>query len=315
MNGAPREDLPRFVEPMLATSGLAPDRDDWAIEVKFDGMRAQVRYDGSSLRVRSRPGRGCSDEFPELDGMRAALGRRQVVLDGELVCFGDGGRPDFERLRGRLRASPKRAAKCAATSPATFMAFDLLHLDGRSTQALSYLQRRELLASLALDGPAWRTPPHWIGQRDAVVAATRAEGLEGVVAKRLDSRYEAGRRSSCWVKQKHRRREQMLITGWVPAQPGQAESYLLARASRDGMLERAGSASFGLNAESKEALRRALEAHALPPRRRNQRVRWVAPAVVATVDFHGPLRGAVRDPVLRAVAVSLGACGFDVEPV
>ena len=70
---APREELPRFVEPMLATSGLAPEEDGWALEVKFDGMRAQVRHDGSSVRVRSRPGRACSDEFPELDGIRDAL--------------------------------------------------------------------------------------------------------------------------------------------------------------------------------------------------------------------------------------------------
>ena len=251
----PREDLPRFVEPMLATGGLAPEGDGWAIEVKFDGMRAQVRHDGLDLCVRSRPGRDCSDEFPELDAMRDALGHRQVILDGELVCFGDDGRPDFERLRGRLRASPGRRPGVPRASPATFLAFDLLHLDGRSTRALPYVERRELLASLALEGPAWRTPPHWVGERDAVVAATRAQGLEGVVAKRLDSPYQAGRRSGCWVKQKHRRREQLLITGWVPAQPGQPESYLLARTSREGMLERAGSASYGLDHETRERLR------------------------------------------------------------
>jgi bifunctional non-homologous end joining protein LigD len=181
------------------------------------------------------------------------------------------------------------------------MAFDVLHLDGRSTRAVPYGQRREILESLALDAPAWRTPAHWVRERDAVVIATRDQGLEGVVAKRLDSPYTAGKRSAHWIKQKHRRREQMVITGWVPSRPGQPESFLLAR-RRGAVLERAGSASFGLDAATREGLRRALGAHAQPQRRRNQRVRWgVAPAVVATVDFHGPLRGPVRDAVLRAI--------------
>jgi bifunctional non-homologous end joining protein LigD len=303
VSGSPREDLPRFVEPMLATADTAPDGDGWALEVKFDGMRAQVRHDGSNLCVRSRPGRDCTDKFPQLESMRDALDRRQVILDGELVCFGADGRPDFERLRGRLRASPGRAAHKATAAPATFMVFDLLHLDGRSTRSLPYSRRRDLLDSLALDGRSWRMPPHWVGDRDAVVAATRDQGLEGVVAKRIDSPYTAGRRSSCWIKQKHRRLEQMVITGWVPSQPGQLESYLLARRTADGTLERAGSVSFGLPSAARETLRARLADHGLPPRRPNQRIRWVEPRLVATVDFHGPVRGPVRDAVLRSVDI------------
>jgi bifunctional non-homologous end joining protein LigD len=265
---------------------LAPDGEDWAIEPKLDGMRAQVRVAGRSFCVRSRPGRDCTAEFPELAPLANALSRRQVLLDGELVCFGEDGRPDFELLRRRLRASRDRASSHAARAPARYAVFDLLHLNGRSTRALPYAVRRELLADLAIDGPAWFLLPHWIGDRDSVVNATRDQGLEGVVAQRLDSAYEAAKRSARWIKQKHRRRERMLVTGWAPSRPGQLETFTLARSRSDGQPEPAGSASYDLDAETRERLRALFQAEALPPRRRNQRVRWIEPGVVSTVDFH-----------------------------
>jgi ATP dependent DNA ligase domain len=166
--------MPCFIEPMLARSGPIPDGDDWALEVKFDGMRAQLRWDGRGLCLRSRPGRDCSVEFPELQAIADALGSRRVILDGELVCFGDDGHPDFERLRGRLRAQSKAATAASARAPATFLAFDLLHLERDSRLELPYAARRELLEGLDLEGPAWRTPRHFVGQADAVLSATRS---------------------------------------------------------------------------------------------------------------------------------------------
>jgi bifunctional non-homologous end joining protein LigD len=116
--------------------------------VKFDGIRAQLRWDGRSLCLRSRPGRDCSDAFPELASLRDSLERRQLVLDGELVCLAADGRPDFTSLRGRLRSHGVAARTAAARSPVTLLAFDLLHLDGRSTRLLPYLERRARLAEL-----------------------------------------------------------------------------------------------------------------------------------------------------------------------
>jgi bifunctional non-homologous end joining protein LigD len=101
---------------MLAKSGTAPEGDGWAIEVKFDGMRAQVRLNGPDLCVRSRPGRDCKDEFPELQSMRQALQVRQVILDGELVCFAEDGHPDFERLGIPPKKTPSFFARpCTRT--------------------------------------------------------------------------------------------------------------------------------------------------------------------------------------------------------
>jgi bifunctional non-homologous end joining protein LigD len=286
---------------MLARAGPLPNGDGWAVEVKFDGMRLQLRRDGHVVCLRSRPGRDCSDEFPELAAIAEALGRHRVLLDGELVCLGADGNPDFARLRRRLRAPAGKAGRHAERWPATFLAFDLLHLDGRSTRDLPYERRRELLLDLGLEGSGWRTPRHFIEQIDRVLAATREHGLEGVVAKRLGSAYVPGARNGAWVKHKHRRTESFLVSGWSPPERRHPESLLLARASPDGSLEPAGSVPLVLADGQADHVRRQLETLFLPPTRRGQRIRRLEPELRATVAFHGPLRGPVRDPILRSV--------------
>jgi len=104
-----REELPRFVAPMLARTGPMPAGDGWAVEVKFDGMRLQLRRDGRAVCLRSRPGRDCTEEFPELELIQGTLGRHRVLLDGELVCLAADGSPDSASLRRRLRAPADKA--------------------------------------------------------------------------------------------------------------------------------------------------------------------------------------------------------------
>jgi bifunctional non-homologous end joining protein LigD len=296
-----REELPRFVDPMLARTGPVPVGGGWAVEVKFVGMRLQLRRDGHDVCLRSRPGRNCTEEFPELAAIARALGRHRVLLDGELVCLGADGNPDFASLRRRLRAPADKARRHAARAPATFLAFDLLHVDGRSTRELPYEHRRELLLELALDGPLWRTPRHFVDETDQVLTATREHGLEGVVAKRLGNRYVPGARNGAWVKHKHRRSEAFLVSGWSPPERRRPESLLLARAGSDGNFEPAGSVPLALPNGQTDDARRQLETLVLPPTRRGQRIRRLAPATRATVAFHGPTRGPVRDPILLAI--------------
>jgi bifunctional non-homologous end joining protein LigD len=288
---------------MLARTATVPLGEGWAVEVKFDGMRLQLRHDGHAVCLRSRPGRDCSEEFPELAAIAGALGRHRVLLDGELVCLGADGHPDFASLRRRLRAPADKARRHAERRPATFLAFDLLHLDGRSTRELAYERRRELLLELRLDdGDRWRTPRHFVADSKQVLAATRERGLEGVVAKRLGSPYLPGVRSGAWVKHKHRRTESFLVSGWSPAEHQRPESLLLARVGSDGDVEAAGSVPLVLTNGQADDVRRQLEPLVLPPSRRAQRIRRLAPELRATVAFHGPPRGPVRDPILRAVA-------------
>ena len=276
--------------------------DGWAFELKFDGIRLQLRSDGRAMCLRSRPGRDCTEEFLELALIQGTLGRHRVLLDGELVCLAADGSPDFATLRRRLRAPADKARRHAARSPATYLAFDLLHLDGRSTRELPYERRRELLLDLALDdGPAWATPQHLLGEPEPVLAATRERGLEGVVAKRLGSPYLPGARDGAWVKHKHRRIESFVVTGWTAAESRRPESLLLARVGSDGSLEPAGSTPLVAAGGQTDEVRRQLEPLVLASRR-GQRIRRLGPVLRADVAFHGPSRGPVRDPILRAEA-------------
>jgi bifunctional non-homologous end joining protein LigD len=186
-----QEQQPAFVEPMLLKSGPVPSGEAWALEIKWDGCRAQVRYDGRSVSLRTRNGRECLADFPELVDLVGVLGKHRVMLDGELVCLGPDGRPDFSRLRRRLVGSN------SPRYPAMLHVFDVLHLDGRSTRALPYRERRALLAGLAFDGPAWRTPASIVvDEAGEFVSRVANLGMEGIVAKRLDSLYASGRRTA-----------------------------------------------------------------------------------------------------------------------
>jgi len=277
----PREDLPRFVPPMLLASGL-PDTGDhaaWAAEVKWDGMRVQLRVDAAGgWSVRSRHDVGHTARFAELTQVAAAIAGRQALVDGELVCLASDGKPDFDAIRARLRGR--------ANVPATLIAFDLLHLDGFNLRPLPYVERRRLLVEVLGDGPAVRVPAHWTGDDiAAAAAATREHGLEGIVCKRLDAAYRSGR-SSAWLKHKHRRREQLQVSGWRPG-ADEPDTIYLARVGEDGRRRYAGDARpFGLDATAREQLRAALRERAAAPRRKGG-IWNVTAGITVTVDAHG----------------------------
>jgi bifunctional non-homologous end joining protein LigD len=288
-----REQQPTFIPPMLLTSAALPRGDRWTFEVKWDGCRAQLRYDGRAVSLRTRHGRECSEDFPELAAIAGALGKRRVTLDGELVCLRSDGRPDFARLRHRLTGS------AANRHPAMLQVFDLLHLDGRSTRPLPYRDRRALLEELGLDGSAWRTPASVVIEHsEDFVARVRELGLEGVVAKRLGSTYLPGRRCSSWVKRKLRREERLVVTGLRRTREGRVQAVFVARPQPDGSFTGAGAVELGLHRGLIEQLERRLAE--LPARRRGA-FDWYPAEVSVLASLHGPSDGQVRDAVLRAV--------------
>jgi bifunctional non-homologous end joining protein LigD len=215
-----RESPPESLEPMKARVGDLPDDDPgWAFEIKWDGVRALAYVSGGRVRLETRTGREVTDRYPELRGLGRALGSREAVLDGEVVAFDGEGRPDFGLLQRRMHlASESAVRRRVKDTPVALMIFDLLHLDGRSLLGLSYRERRERLDELALDGESWRAPAYHTGDGAALLAASRERGLEGIVAKRLDSRYEPGRRSGAWIKVKNVRRQEVVVGGWLPGQ-------------------------------------------------------------------------------------------------
>jgi bifunctional non-homologous end joining protein LigD len=205
-----------------AVRELPADQAGWAFEPKWDGYRALGHAVAGGLALRSRNGVDMAGWFPELVGVAGALGAHACVLDGEVVAFDDAGRPSFEALQRRMSSRAGRRRGAAVT----YLVFDLLWLDGRLLTGLPYTERRRLLEDLEVAGPAWQTVSSFPGAGTALLAATREQGLEGVVAKRLQSAYLPGKRTRNWLKTKHYQRETFLVGGFVPDQ-GQVRSLLV----------------------------------------------------------------------------------------
>jgi bifunctional non-homologous end joining protein LigD len=220
--------MPEHIEPMLATlvKDLPPDDRGWAYEIKWDGVRAIAYCERGRLRLESRTLRDITRRYPEIRKLGEALGSVEAVLDGEIVAFDEEGRPDFQRLQGRIHlASDSAIRRQTAENPVTYLIFDLLHVEGRSLFDHPYSERRALLEKLELDGPNWQTPRHHVGDGEALLALTRKRGLEGIVAKRLEGPYRPGKRGRAWLKVKNVLSQELVIGGWLPGQ-GRREDTL-----------------------------------------------------------------------------------------
>jgi len=296
---------------MLATTGPLPAQDDrWSYEVKWDGVRALVEVRGGRVSLRSRNGNDITGAYPELAGLGTVLGPTTAVLDGEVVAFDDAGRTDFGRLQARMHVRSPSPSLVRST-PVTLLLFDVLEVDDRPLLDLSYDERRAVLESLPLSGERWQVPPAFPGDGEALLQATLAQGMEGVVAKRRDSRYEPGRRSDCWVKVKHVRRTSAVIVGWKPGEGGRAGrigSLLLAVPEADGWAF-AGHVGTGFSeatlrmlGERLAPLRRADPVLSDVPREHARSAVWVEPELVCDVDHTEWTRdGRLRHPSYKGL--------------
>ncbi len=201
---------------MLATLGQLPAGDSWAWEMKWDGAREISQVRAGACRFYSRNGNDITVSYPELpDPLLAALDGRDAVLDGEIVAL-DQGRPSFALLQRRMhvqRVTPQLRTEV----PVTLYLFCVLAVDGHSTTALPYLERRSLLDDLVAPGPREQVPPFWTDTTgEQMLALAREHHLEGVVAKRIGSPYQPGRRSPDWLKHPIRSNTEGIIVGWLP---------------------------------------------------------------------------------------------------
>ena len=282
---------------MKATAGELPAGEGWTYEIKWDGMRLIVDAGGAAgIRLSSANGKDATASFPELAPLADALGV-PAVLDGEVVAFDADGRPDFGRLQQRMHVTnPRQAAERAAAVPAVLCVFDLLVLDGSDTTGLPLTDRRRLLESLVEPGPHWQVPAtHDDGV--ALLEAAKDRGLEGIVAKRLDSLYRPGSRTKEWVKVKVRRRQEFVIGGWGAGEGGRAGRIggLLVGYHDEpgrGPLRFAGRVGSGLSDREIEVLTGLLVPATAspfdpPPPALHLRgdVTWVEPRVVVEVEY------------------------------
>jgi bifunctional non-homologous end joining protein LigD len=300
---------------MLATAGelpSGPDEPRYAFEMKWDGVRAVVYLDRGELRVMTRNDREVSATYPELRALAAEHAGERMILDGELVAFDEAGRPSFGELQARMHVqAPGR--ELLARVPVSLLVFDLLHLDGTSLLTLPYDDRRAALEDLDLAGPRWAVPPAFDGHAADALAASRAQGLEGVLAKRRDAAYLPGRRSPTWIKVKHIRMQEVVVGGWSPGQgrrSGSLGSLLIGIPDEDGRLQYAGHVGTGFTDRvltDLTARLRAAEVAESPfaeplPRLHAKDAHYVRPELVGEVSFSEWTRdGVMRHPAWRGL--------------
>jgi len=222
-----RDPFPEDVVPMLARLAKLP-RDDgkWAVEVKWDGVRAIAYCKPGRVELHTRNLNDVTAQYPEVRRIARALGSHDAVLDGELVAFDENGNPSFERLQQRIHNTDENVVRRRMkTHPVFYIVFDLLYFDGYDLMNEPYTRRRELLEALELSGEHWQTPSHSVGHAKELLAASKEQGLEGVVLKRLDSVYCPGQRTGTWLKVKNVSRQELVIGGWTPGE-GRRKKHL-----------------------------------------------------------------------------------------
>jgi bifunctional non-homologous end joining protein LigD len=223
--------------PMLATEGSIDKlkSTQWAFEGKWDGYRVLADANHGQLNLRSRSGRDVTDEYPQFEALAADLADHHVILDGEAVALDASGVPSFSKMQNRARSTRLE-----------YWAFDILHLDGRSLLRAKYSDRRRLLETLAEAG-GLIVPDVLPGDGPEALEHARKHRWEGVVAKKRDSSYQPGRRSSSWIKDKIWNTQEAVIGGWRQGEGGRSSGIgaLMLGIPSDGGLQFVGRVGTG----------------------------------------------------------------------
>ena len=304
--GAPERVLdPRRTELMLAEAAERPfTRDGWVFEFKYDGYRALAFREDDDVRLLSRRGNDMAGAFPDLVAALARLPWRRFLLDGEIVVHDDAGLPSFQRLQRRAglrRATDVRRA--AIELPATLWLFDLLGFEDRDVRALPLTDRKALLRRLLPSVGTLRFSEHIPTHGEALYAQAERVGVEGIIAKKADAPYRAGR-SAEWVKVRLHRSDDFVIVGWTAPKRGRPGFGALHVAQQQGKrLRWAGQVGSGFTEKQLNELRAAVESaqRKTPPcvgAPKGAEHAWTRPALVCEVRYlERTEEGLLRQPV------------------
>jgi len=208
--------MPTEVTPMLAAAaGRPPSGPDWLYEIKWDGMRAVCYLDHGKCHIVGRRGTVLDKQYPEFHQLSRYIQADTAVLDGEVVVTDEAGRPSFARLQPRIMATdPGQVQQLMRSRPAYLYLFDLIYLNGYDLTRVPLVERRRLLQSIIQPGcPAVRFSESFDAPPAQLLELVRAQGLEGLVAKRANSPYQT-RRSAEWIKIKVTHEQEFVIAGW-----------------------------------------------------------------------------------------------------
>ena len=239
---------PRFA-PMLAEGGYqAFDDDGWWFEPKLDGIRCLAELSTGETILRTRTGRDATAQYPELHMIHELIDQVNAVIDGEIVAVDADGKNSFEVLQQRMNlANPREIQRARTRIPVSIVVFDLLWLDGRDVTGLPLEERRELLSYVAEEDERLHLTAHVVGDGTVMFDAAKAQQLEGIVAKRIGSPYQPGRRTDAWRKIKAVRTQDCVILGYTQGQGGRGDTFgaLLVGAYDEGVLRWVGQVGSG----------------------------------------------------------------------
>jgi bifunctional non-homologous end joining protein LigD len=275
---------------MLATLTDRRDfGDDWLLERKLDGERCAARKVGGEVRLESRTGKDLSSTYPEVRSAVAAQSSRQLLLDGEVVAF-DADQTSFTRLQQRLGVStpsPEQVVKY----PVVYCVFDLLEIDGEDLTHRALIERRARLTKTLRSSAALQHTEAWQGDSERRFAAACQSGWEGLIAKRADAPYAAGR-SKDWLKLKCVWEQEFVIGGYTD--PGGSRTdfgALLVGYYKEGSLRYAGKVGTGYTKETLHDLGVRLrklgsaEPAFVDARPVPRGAHWTRPELVAQIGF------------------------------
>lgn len=311
--GARLAPFPAHVAPMLASLADGPfSHPGWWFEPKLDGIRGLAYLRNGSVSLLSRRGNDITRQYPGLVRALAAQPVNAAVLDGEIVAPDERGVPSFDRLQRRMNLTRQQdIARAEIEIPVSYQVFDLVYLDGFDLTGAPLAQRRELLERVVLPAGPIGVVARFGVEGEAAYEAAVAHGLEGVIAKRRDSRYETGRRSLAWLKVKATRSDDFVVGGFSAGQGARASTFgalLLGFFDEQGRLVYAGHVGSGFDDRALEDLRGrldALRADSCPfaePPPVNAPTVWVRPELVVEVKYAEWTRdGRLRSPVFLRV--------------
>ena len=270
----------------MGSTTAVPDGADWAFEVKWDGYRTIVHIADGAARLQSAAGHDVTARWPEFAELADSVNASTAILDTELVVFDDDGRPRFELVQ---------QSGAGSTREAVLQIFDVVQIDGVDVIDLPYEARRRLLEQLVEPGPNWTVPTRRIGGGAELLEATASQGLEGVIAKRVDSLYRPGTRSKDWRKIKNRTQVELTIGGFTAGTGNRTSTFgalLVGRPTGDG-LRFAGGVGTGFDQRTLESLTAALGElttsqcpfDPLPSPAVRRTATWVDPILRATVEI------------------------------
>ena len=316
LEGATKSAMPTTITPMLASLAETPPLGgDWVYEIKWDGVRALAFVENGAVRFVGRKGTPIDRQYPELSVLPHSLKAQSAILDGEIAAIDETGRPSFERLQPRIMASdPNAIASMARSRPVIFFAFDLLYLDGEDLRGVALEDRKRKLSEVLTPSGIAAVSEHFTTDPKALLDAARTRGFEGIVAKRLSSRYQPTR-SKEWVKVKINHEQDFVLCGYTKGERDYFGALVLGvydpqpapdgnRGISPGKLKYAGNVGTGFDRKLMELIHSKLkpletsepQVEIVP--KLPQPITWTRPELVATVKYlEWTSEGRLRAPV------------------